>query len=152
MKLNIGNKELNIKFGYEPTLKERIISKTIKFSSTKGEDETADVEKIEDLLLFLPELLLVGLQVHHKEYRYNYDTKEGKEEQLKKAFALVGEYMESEDADAMKLLTDLQETLMQDGFLKSLFQREQKKIENVENIVETAQTAENNATPNETIA
>ncbi len=147
MKLNIGNKELNIKFGYEPTLKERIISKTIKFSSTKGEDETADVEKIEDLLLFLPELLLVGLQVHHEEYRYNYDTKEGKEEQLKKAFALVGEYMESEDADAMKLLTDLQETLMQDGFLKSLFQREQKKIENVENIVETAQTAENNAIP-----
>ena len=47
----------------------------------------------------------------------------------------------------MKLLTDLQETLMQDGFLKSLFQREQKKIENVENIVETAQTAENNAIP-----
>lgn len=151
MKLNIGNKELNIKFGYEPTLKERIISKTIKFSSTKGEDEAADIEKIEDLLLFLPELLLVGLQVHHEEYRYNYDTKEGKEEQLRKAFALVGEYMESEDADVMKLFTDLQETLMQDGFLRSLFQREQKKIENVENIAKTVQSAENNAIPNETI-
>lgn len=147
MKLNIGNKELNIKFGYEPTLKERIISKTIKFSSTKGEDEAADVEKIEDLLLFLPELLLVGLQVYHKDFRYDYDTKDGKEEQLKKTFALVEEYMDSEGADVMKLFTDLQETLMQDGFLRSLFQREQKKIENVENIVETAQTAENNAIP-----
>lgn len=151
MKLNIGNKELNIKFGYEPTLKERIISKTIKFSSTKDEDEAADIEKIEDLLLFLPELLLVGLQVYHEEYRYDYDTKEGKEEQLRKAFALVEEYMDGEDADVMKLFTDLQETLMQDGFLRSLFQREQKKIENVENIAKTVQSAENNAIPNETI-
>lgn len=126
MKLNIGEKELNIKFGYKPTLKERIISKVVKMSSVSNADGDTDMEKVEDLLLFLPELLLVGMQVHHKDYRYNYDTKEGKEEQLEKAFALVEKYMESEDADVMEFFGKLQEALTEDSFLASLYRKEQK--------------------------
>lgn len=126
MKLNIGGKELNIKFGYKPTLKERIISKVVKMSEVKDKNEKVDMEKIEDLLLFLPELLLVGMQVHHKDYRYDYDTKEGKEEQLEKTFALVEEYMESENADIMDFFNKMQEALTEDSFLASLFQKEQK--------------------------
>lgn len=126
MKLNIGEKELNIKFGYKPTLKERIISKVVKMSSVSNVDGDTDMEKVEDLLLFLPELLLVGMQVHHKDYRYNYDTKEGKEEQLEKTFALVEEYMESEDADIMEFFGKLQEALTEDSFLASLYRKEEK--------------------------
>lgn len=126
MKLKIGEKELNIKFGYKPTLKERIISKVVKMSNATGEDGETDMEKIEDLLLFLPELLLVGMQVHYKDYRYNYDTKEGKEEQLEKTFALVEEYMESENADIMDFFNKMQEALLEDSFLASLFRKEQK--------------------------
>lgn len=132
MKLKIGENEYNIKFGYKPTLKERIISKVVKMSNTTGADGDTDMEKIEDSLLFLPELLLVGLQVHHEDFRYDYDTKEGKEEKLNKAFALVEQYMDSEDADVMAFFNQLQEALLQDSFLRGLFQKEQKKQEEAE--------------------
>ena len=88
-------------------------------------------------------MLLVGMQVNHKDYKYNYDTGEGKEKQLDKAFGLIEEYMESEDADVTALFGKLQEALTQDSFLASLFQKEQKKAT-------TAQTAASNAVPAET--
>lgn len=138
MKLKIGKNEYSIKFGYKPTLKERIISKVINASSAL--ESGGDMEKLEDLLLFLPELLLVGLQVNHKEFRYDYDTKEGKEEQLDKAFALVEEYMDGEDADIMAFFGQFQKALLQDSFLRSLFQEERKKREAIEEATETAAT------------
>ena len=104
----------------------------VKASNTTGADGNTDMEKIEDLLLFLPELLLVGLQVHHKDFRYNYDTKEGKEEQLDKTFSLVEQYMDGEDADIMMFFKQLNEALLQDSFLRNLFQKEQKKQEEAE--------------------
>lgn len=145
MKLKIGENEYSIKFGYKPTLKERIISKVVKMSNTTGVDGGTDLEKVEDLLLFLPELLLVGLQVHHEDFRYNYDTKEEKEEKLDKAFELVEQYMDSEDADVMAFFDQLQEALLQDSFLRGLFQKEQKKQEEAEaranlTVVENEQT------------
>lgn len=136
MKLKVGEKEYNIKFAYKPTLKERIVSKFVKFSSLAGKDGGTDLEKVEDLLLFLPEALLVGLQVHHPEFKYDCDTGEGKSEKLDKAFSLVEEYMDSEDADVMEFFNQLQEALQQDSFLKSLFQKEQKKIEQIEETVQ----------------
>lgn len=136
MKLKIGENEYSIKFGYKPTLKERIISKVVKMSDTTGTDGDTDMEKIEDLLLFLPELLLVGLQVHHEDFRYDYDTKEGKENQLEKAFSLVEQYMDSKDADVMAFFGQLQEALLQDSFLKGMFQKEQKKAEQAEEAVQ----------------
>ena len=78
MKIELNGKEYNIKFGYKPTLKERIISKVVKLGDVTGENDEVDMEKVEDLLLFLPERLLVGLQVNHNDFRYDYDTKEGK--------------------------------------------------------------------------
>lgn len=78
----------------------------------------------------------MGLQVHHPEFRYDCDTGEGKEEKLDKAFALVEEYMDGEDADAMSFFNQLQEALIQDSFLRSLFQKEQKKAEQVEETVQ----------------
>ena len=142
MKMNIAGKELNIKFGYKPTLKERIISRVLKMENIADEDGEVSYEKIEDLMLFLPELLLVGLQVHHKDFRYDYDTKEGKEKQLDKTLDLVEKYMESEDADIMELFGKLEEALMQDSFLASLFRKEQE-AEAVEKVVEMKANNEN---------
>ena len=140
--MNIAGKELNIKFGYKPTLKERIISRVLKMENIADEDGDISYEKIEDLMLFLPELLLVGLQVHHKDFRYDYDTKEGKEKQLDKALDLVEKYMESEDADIMELFGKLEDALMQDSFLASLFRKEQE-AEAVEKVVEMKENNEN---------
>ena len=140
--MNIAGKELNIKFGYKPTLKERIISRVLKMENIADEDGEVSYEKIEDLMLFLPELLLVGLQVHHKDFRYDYDTKEGKQKQLDKTLDLVEKYMESEDADIMELFGKLEEALMQDSFLASLFRKEQK-AEAAEKVVEMKSNNEN---------
>ena len=82
LKLQIADKELKIKYGYKPTLKEHVISKLAKIGNVNSEDGEADLEKIEDLLMYIPEFLLIGLQVYHDEYRYNYDTKEGKQEKI----------------------------------------------------------------------
>ena len=143
MKLKIGKKEYNIKFGYKPTLKERLVSRIVRTARTNSEDEIENMERIEDLLLFLPEILLVGLQVHHKEFRYNYDTKEGKEEQLEKAFDLVDEYASSEDADLMELFDDLQGAMKEDSFLASLFRREEKAAEAEEAIQPRLEVVQN---------
>ena len=142
MKMNIAGKEVNIKFGYKPTLKERIISKVVRLSDISNEDGETDMEKVEDLLLFLPELLLVGMQVHHKDFRYDYDTKEGKQKQLDKALDLVEKYMESEDADIMEFFGKFQDALMEDSFLASLFRKEQK-AEAAEKVVEMKENNEN---------
>lgn len=137
MTLKIGKKELKIKFGYKPTLKERVISKIVKIGNIDGENGT-DLEKVEDLLLYLPEILLVGLQVNHKEYRYDYDTKEGKNEQLDKAFDLIDEYT-SNGGDLMQLFIDMQEEMQKDSFLASLFQKEQKAQESIPKTVKSSE-------------
>ena len=140
--MNIAGKEVNIKFGYKPTLKERIISKVVRMSNITDENGETDMEKVEDLLLFLPELLLVGMQVHHKDFRYDYDTKEGKQKQLEKTTDLVEKYMESEDADIMEFFGKFQDALMEDSFLASLFRKEQK-AEATEKVVEMKENNEN---------
>ena len=141
MKLNIKGKEINIKFGYKPTLKERIISKTVKFSNFSDKDGNVEMEKIEDLLLYLPEMLLVGMQVHHKEYRYDYETGEGKEKQLDKAFVLIEEYLETEGNSALTLFNSLTESLQEDSFLAGMFRKEQAKAQTqADNVVPIAST------------
>lgn len=137
MKLKIGEKELNIKFGYEPTLKGKILSRMAKLEKATGADAERGFDEIEELLLLLPEILLIGLQVHHSdEYGYDYDTEEGKQEQLKKMFSFMDEYCDGKDADLTKLYNDLEEAMLKNGFLKSLFQKEQKKIEQVKETVQ----------------
>lgn len=143
MKLKIGENEYSIKFGYKPTLKERLVSRIVRVARTNSDDEIENMERIEDLLLFLPEILLVGLQAHHKDFRYDYDTKEGKEEQLNKAFDLVDEYASSEGADLMKLFNDLQDTMKEDSFLASLFQKEEKAVEAEETVQPKLEVVQN---------
>lgn len=127
MKLKIGEKELNIKYGYEATLKTRLLSRM----ASKEKPKEDGLEATEDLLLFLPDLLLVGLQkFHSKEYGFNYDTGEGKEEQIEKMFALIEDYFDSnKEEDAITLYNALTEEMMQNGFLKSQFRKEVEKSE-----------------------
>lgn len=143
MKLKIGENEYNIKFGYKPTLKERLVSRIVKATRTSSEDEIENMEGIEDLLLFLPEILLVGLQVHHEDFRYNYDTKKGKEEQLNKAFDLIDEYSTQDGADLMQLFNDLQTEMKNDSFLANLFQKEENAAEAEETVQPKLEVVQN---------
>lgn len=125
--LKVGEKELNVKFGFEATLKTRILSRMAKMEDEK--EENKGVESMEDVMLFLPDVLLVGLQKFHSdEYGFNYDTKEGKEEQLEKMFPLIEEYLETnEEEDAVTLYAMLADEMLKNGFLKSRFQKELEK-------------------------
>ena len=132
--LKVNEKEYKIKFAYKPVLKKRILSRlaeVTKKMNTEG-DETS-LAGIEDLLLFIPELILVGLQRNHKdEFWYDYNTNEGFNEQLEKVDSIIDEYCDSEDSDMMELFSELQKELLEDGFLSSLFRQEQKRIKEVE--------------------
>ena len=131
--LKFGEKELKVKFGYEATLKTKLLSKVSKKgASIKGEDDLSSVERIEEMMLFLPEMLLVGLQkLHKEEYWFDYETGDGKDEQLEKMYELIEEYCDSEneDEDAFTLFQHIENELMSDGFLASMFRKEQAKTE-----------------------
>lgn len=127
MELKIGKKIFTIKYGYEVTAKSRILS---KMSKAESAEEGAELEVVENIMVLLPELLLVGLQKNHKkDFSYNYSTNEGKEEKLSKVYELMDEYSEQEDSDCMDLYDDLSEELFKNGFLRSLFQKIQQTAE-----------------------
>ena len=127
MQIKIDGKDYKIKFGYKPTLKEHVISKIVKFSRLSDENGDVDMADLEELLLYLPEILLVGLQVHHKDFRYDYDTKDGKEDQLDKVFDLIDKYTENSDSSVMDLFNGLQQALLEDSFLANMFRKEKAK-------------------------
>lgn len=128
MTLKVGEKEFKITFGYEATLKSRLLSRMAKMSVDMGENG-GDLEKVEDMLLFIPEVVLVGLQKEHEEYRYNLDTKENYEEKKNMAFSLVAEYLDDGENDAIELFNALQEEMTRNGFLKKMFENEVEKAQ-----------------------
>ena len=128
MTLKVGENEFKITFGYEATLKSRLLSRMAKMSVDMGENG-GDLEKVEDMLLFIPEVVLVGLQKEHEEYRYNLDTKENYEEKKNMAFLLVAEYLDDGENDAIELFDALQEEMTRNGFLKKMFENEVEKAQ-----------------------
>ena len=125
MVLKVNGMELNVKYGYEATLKTKLLSRL----ASREKEKEEGMEATENLLLFLPEFLLVGLQKFHSdEYGFDYETEKGKQEQLEKMFSLIDDYFDQNDnEDAITLYNSLSEEMMKNGFLKSQFQKEAKK-------------------------
>lgn len=129
MTLNVNGKELKITFGYEATLKSRLLSRMAKIQASMSGDK-ADFEKIEDLLLFIPEIILVGLQKEHSsEYGYNLDTRDGYDAKKEEVFGLVAEYLDSGEVNPMELFNQLQDEITNNGFFKKMFEEEMEKAE-----------------------
>lgn len=128
--IKVKDKEYTIKFGYEPTLKSRLLSRVAKMTVNMKKGSENNLEQIEDMLLFLPDVVLIGLQKFHSdEFGYNLDTNEGYEEAKEKAFSLVGDYVDTGDVDITDFFTELQEELTANGFLKKLFEKEVEKAQ-----------------------
>lgn len=130
-----GDRELKVKFAYEPTIKSHIISRMAKMENKVG-DSADGIEAVEELLLLIPEMLLIGLQKYHKdEFAYDYETGEGKDEVLGKVFALMDDYTDNEDnedgGDLMSLYQSLTEEMMNNSFLSSLLNKERSKRKTV---------------------
>ena len=126
-KIKIGKKEYNIFFAMQPTVQSGIVGKLAKLENIK--EWSAD--NLGDFLEPLTELLLVGLQKFHKdEFGYNYLSGEGKDEALSKAYELMDQLAEDEgEYDYTELFADLNTELLENGFFKKLFQKEQEKEE-----------------------
>nr|DAX05945.1 MAG TPA: hypothetical protein [Bacteriophage sp.] len=123
-KIKLGEKELNIKFGYEATLKSGIIAKIVQL------DQIEDgVESVNAVLMLLPELILVGVQkFHEKEFGYDPNNEEQKEKQMKKVFSMLDDYFDQEDADGNMLYESLLTEMLANGFLSKMLNQERKKV------------------------
>lgn len=130
LKIKVNDREYTIKFGYEPTLKSRLLSRVAKMTVNMKQDAEENLEQIENMLLFVPEMVLVGLQKFHSdEFGYNLDTNDGYEEAKNKAFSLVGDYVDTGDVDITDFFTELEEELTSNGFLKKMFEKEVEKAQ-----------------------
>ena len=122
----------SIKFGIEATTKSGILKKVKEVQDKLGDDA---LDNIELLLDITPELLLVGLQrKHSKEFGYDYNTGEGKEDALRKVYDVFDEYMDQDDSSILDLFNSLGEELVANGFFKKQVaqQKEVKKAEESE--------------------
>ena len=122
--LVINGNEYKIKYGYEATARCGVIEKVNKLEEVLNGTENMEIADLNKLLQILPELLLAGLQKFHKdEFGYNYETEEGKSDALNKAYELVDDYFDADDADIIDLFNLLTEEMVQNGFLANLLQR-----------------------------
>lgn len=124
MKVNLGNSEYSIKFGFKPTLKSHLI----KDVSESVSEQDGSLEFVEKLLLeTLPKMLLVGLQVNHKdEFGYDYDTNEKYDEQFNKVLDLLSEKIDDGEIDCIELFNELDNELESNSFLAKMMETEKK--------------------------
>jgi hypothetical protein len=124
MKVKLGNSEYSIKFGFKPTLKSHLI----KDVSEPVSEQDGSLESVEKLLLeTLPKMLLVGLQVNHKdEFGYDYDTNEKYDEQFNKVLNLLSEKIDDGEIDCIELFNELENELESNSFLAKMMETEKK--------------------------
>ena len=115
MKIELNGKEYNIKFGYKPTLKERIISKVVKLGDVTG------MGKIKELFSCVRDLLFVGFK------------KLNPVETVQEIGEILDDYHDDapdgEKRGIIDLFTQLTEELMNEGFLGDLMEQ-MTKVEN----------------------
>lgn len=125
MKIKLNGKEYTVKFGYAPVYQNRIIPRVVGMGQQGDELEATD-----NMLGFLPEFLLVGLQKFHAdEFGFDFDDKEAKEKQLVKMYDLLDDYLDPENEegkDIMSLYNDLTAELEKNSFLSKLLAKEEQ--------------------------
>lgn len=123
MKIKLNGKEYTVKFGYAPVYKNKIIPRLVGMGQ-QGEG----LEAVDNMLGFLPEFLLVGLQKFHAdEFGFDFDDKEAKEKQLAKMYDLLDDYLDpgnEEGGDIMSLYNDLSAEMEKNSFLSKMLAKE----------------------------
>lgn len=119
MKIKLNGKEYTVKFGYAPVVKNKIIPRLVGM-----EQQGEGLEVIDNMLEFLPEFLLVGLQKFHAdEFGFDFDNKEAKEKQLAKVYDLLDDYLDPENeegGDLQSLYNDLSAEMEKNSFLSKM--------------------------------
>lgn len=124
LEIKLGNTELKIKFGYEVVARTGILQKLVEL----GNKENGNLGEMDKIMNILPELILVGVQKTNKDrFGYDYRTGAGKDKKLDIVYDLLDEYFEQDDADFMELFNQIQDELVEKGFLSKMFREEQKE-------------------------
>ena len=123
MKIKLSGKEYAVKFGYAPVVKNKIIPRLVGM-----EQQGEGLEVIDNMLEFLPEFLLVGLQKFRAdEFGFDFDNKEAKEKQLVKVYDLLDDYLDPENeegGDLQSLYNDLSAEMEKNSFLSKMLAKE----------------------------
>ena len=127
----VNGNTYKIRFGYGVLYKSDLMDRVI--NATSG-TEGAPAESIKNLIGLTGELLLAGLQKHHKD-QFSYDTEEERAEKLAAVCDLIDDYEDEHtdedgkrDKDGFTLFTDLQEELSNNGFLSRVSEQAQKTL------------------------
>lgn len=117
-RLNIGDKEYKVKFGYGVLGTTNLIDKVTTMVSVKDE-----ATPFRNMIHVMGELLLAGLQKHHSD-EFGYDTDAEKKTSLAKVFDLIDQYeeegTEDDPQDGYLLFEKLQNDLEENGFLSKM--------------------------------
>lgn len=124
--LKVNGKKYQIKYANKVTVKSGIISKFVN-------SEANGAETVEDVISFVAEVLLIGLQKFHAdEFGYDLDSDDEKSQRMDDIYDLLDDYLDDEEHDAGQLMRDLEDELMKNGFLASLFRQEKEAQEEKE--------------------
>lgn len=121
MKITLNGKEYTIKFGYEATVKNKILKKVADLETSAD-----DLEALDKMLTLLPELLLVGLQKFHFDaFGFDPYNEAEKEQRMEQMYAILDDYLE--ENDMRSLIQNLIKELEDNSFLSKMLQQEQNK-------------------------
>lgn len=116
--LKIGDKDYAIQFGYGVLGKTNLIDRVTNMVRVKDESTP-----LRNMIYVMGELLLAGLQKHHKK-EFGYLTDSEKDEKMDKVFDLIDQYesegTEENPQDGYILFEKLQTELEQNGFLSEM--------------------------------
>ena len=121
MKITLNGTEYTIKFGYEATVKNKILKKVADLETSAD-----DLEALDKMLMLAPELLLVGLQKFHSDaFGFDPYNESEKEQRMEQMYAILDDYLEENDMTS--LIQNLIKELEDNSFLSRMLQQEQSK-------------------------
>lgn len=132
--LSVNDRMFDIKYAYTVTVKQELIPKIAKNQMQDNINSADDFfSSAQESLALLPETLLIGLQkYHYDEFGFNYDTNEGKQEALSKVNDLLDQLFDDEEVNPFDIYNSCISELMENGFLKKMFQTLTREIERLE--------------------
>ena len=132
----VNGDSYKIRFGYGVLYKTDLIDRVIKATSGQTDEDGTPADVIKNLLGLTAELLLEGLQKHHKD-KFGYDTDEEREQRILEVCDLIDDYEDEHDGDDLEdggkidgstLFVDLQKELERNGFLSRISQTSQETL------------------------
>ena len=138
--LKVDGNTYKVAYSYRTLAFSDILDRIQSVMGDAKEGETV-FSKMKDMMKFVPELLLYGLQKNHKE-QFGFETEEEKAAQLDKVYDIIDDYEEEHSTDevaegemkpdAFSLMTDLFLELESKGFLARLSAEADESAEKVD--------------------